>query len=205
MSHEYDSSQIKVLKGLEPIRKRPEFYLGDLDAPGLNTRLAFQTLCHAVDEAVEGNCNHILMRVNKYNVTSEYDVGLPLKPHPAADQLPAAMIFLALHMGCHNQKKNIEVGSELCELGLAVLNGVCSVLTASVVEKGKAAEFIFEKGVLRSKPEIVDICREDYTKISIVLDQAILKNTTFEFSKIEQEAIRISEKYKLPIQVEEMS
>jgi len=205
LSEEYDSSNIQVLKGLESVRKRPALYLGDLDSPDLTTRLAFQTICHAVDEVIEGNCSDILMLVKNDTVLTRYDTGLPLDSHPAADELPAAIIFLAMHMACHNQKKNVEVGSELCELGLAVLNGVCSELVAIVCSKGNTAEFIFAKGLLQNKPTLVATDRENSTSIQINLDGSILKSTEFDISKIRQEANRISDKYRIPIRVEKMS
>ena len=205
LSEEYDSSEIEVLKGLESVRRRPSLYLGDLDAPNLTTRLAFQTLCHAVDEFIDGNCKKIQIQVGDNLVVARYDVGLPLEPHSAADDLPAAMIFLALHMGCHNQKKNIEVGSELCELGLATLNGVCTRLFASVSSKGKYAEFLFEKGELKNTPNPIITDKEDYTEIEIELDNSILANTKFDISKILAESNRIVDKYSIPIIIEKMS
>ncbi len=205
MSEEYNSSEIEVLKGLEPIRRRPALYLGDLDAPNLTTRLAFQTLCHAVDEFIDGNCKKIQIRVSDNKVVTRYDVGLPLEPHSAADDLPAAMIFLALHMGCHNQKKNIEVGSELCELGLATLNGVCNRLFASTSSRGKYAEFLFEKGELKNTPNPIDTDKEDYTEIEIELDDSILEDTKFDISKILTKSTKIIDKYSIPITVEKIS
>jgi len=205
LSEEYDSNKIEVLKGLEPVRRRPGLYLGDLDEPNLTTRLAFQSLCHAIDEFIEGNCKNIEIRVSDKLVITKYDVGLPLEPHPAADELPAAMIFLALHMGCHNHKKNIEVGSELCELGLATLNGVCSRLFVSVSSKGKFAEFLFEEGELRNNPTPINTDKEDHTELEVELDDSILVNTNFEITKIVKEASRITEKYSIPISVEKLS
>lgn len=201
MSEKIDSSDIEVLKGLEPVRRRPAIYLGDLTDPNLNTRLALQTICHAIDETLEGNCHSIKLFVSEDMVTALYDVGLPLDPHPAVDQQPAAIVFLALHMGCHNQKKNISVGSELCEIGLATLNGVSSRLVAKVSNNLHFADFIFEQGVLRNKPKVVSCSEKDYTEISVKLDPNILPTTSFNYDAIKTEAERISAKYKFTIQV----
>ena len=205
MSEEYNASEIDVLTGLEPVRKRPSMYLGDLSNPNLTTRLAFQTLCHAIDESIEGNCNSILMNVGKSKITTTYNAGLPLDPHPAAEGLPAAIMFLSLHMACHNQKKNLEVGSELCELGLAVLNGVCSKLVATVVHREKTAKFIFEKGKLTNSPKLSDTSSPDSTEITAELDPSILPNTDFCITKIRTEAKRILGQYNISVSLKETS
>ncbi|GGZ96586.1 hypothetical protein GCM10008090_01030 [Arenicella chitinivorans] len=202
MSKSYDSNEIEVLKGLEPVRRRPSMYLGELDDPKLNTMLAFQALCHAADEFIEGNCSTVKMNVSLNKLEVWYDAGMPLDPHSAVNELPAAIIFLSLHMGCHNQKKNIKVGDELCKLGLATLNAVCSTLVAKIRNSNRITTIEFKKGVRVNDPIVQEDKGSDFTRISIELDSSILPNTYFDLSGIEVEARRITKKFKLPIEVE---
>ncbi|MGH1542458.1 MAG: hypothetical protein ACRBHB_18685 [Arenicella sp.] len=204
MPDEYDSSEIKVLKGLEAVRVRPEMYVGDLNANDLSTHLLFQTLCHAVDEIMDRKCTRIEIEVGSTKAKVWYDVGLPLRKDEEYFDYPAAMMFLALHAGCSNRKKHIEVGSEYCKLGLAVLNAFCRKLQATINDQGKHTTLVFEKGELMNTIAVENTKNSDSTEIVIELDSTILSSIFFDIDSIKLEALKLSEKFSVPVNVAEM-
>jgi len=132
MSKKFRSEDIGVISGMEAIRRRPHLYLGDLTSPDLNTKLFMQSLCHAVDDVIDNKCSQISMLIGEEKGVVSYNSGMPLKPDSSSDDQPAAFMFLSVLSACHNRKKHTEVGSEFCELGLAVLNAMCAELFVEI-------------------------------------------------------------------------
>ena len=106
MAKKYDSSDIEVLKGLEPIRLRPAMYLGgEPNDPIIQNELIKQSLCHALDEYIEGNATEIHIVVNASHIVIDYNASMSLK-HSKDRTCAAEIIMTKLH-ACRNYKKNI--------------------------------------------------------------------------------------------------
>lgn len=182
---EYTANDIEVLEGLDAVRKRPLMYVGDLDAEGLADRMLSQAYCHAIDEALDGAAVTIKTElVSPTIAVVSYNVGIPLSVHPTSGHR-VARIFLTLHAGCSNLKKHVSVGSEFCELGLAVLNALSEACEADIVSNGKAACYRFSRGCLEGEPEITSTDAAERTTLRIQLDAECLKgNVVFSVDRL---------------------
>ena len=187
----YDESTIFALEGLEAVRQRPSLYLGNLGDPSLPARLLAQAMCHAVDEAVGGRkVNLSLDGTTAHQARVSYDAGMPLDIDPATRSY-VALVFLVLQAGCSNRKKHIDVGSNFCELGLAVLNGCCAFVRLEVSHAGRAASFVFSRGTLVSQEAPVSAPGPDYTRMAFELDPEVLPgNSTFHNALVREELVR---------------
>lgn len=187
----YDARNIEVLKGLEAVRRRATMYVGDLSDPEVPVRLLMQALCHAADCAVDGACTRVAIRIDGANVDIDYDAGMPLDPN-AVDGDQVALVFLLIHAGCHNRKKHLSVGDELCEIGLAVLNALCASLIVKTICRGWAAVYRFKKGEQIGDTPIVESSEHDRTSISFHLDNAILgANVLFDRAVLDRSIDRV--------------
>lgn len=192
-STSYDGKDIEVLRGLEAVRRRPTMYVGDLSDRELPVRLLMQALCHAADCAVDGKCTCVAIRVDGAHVDIEYDAGMPLDPAaPNGDQV--ALVFLSAIAGCHNRKRHLSVGDELCEIGLAVLNAFCASLKVETVYNGWTATYRFAKGEQIGDAPAVESAEQDRTLICFHLDNDILgANVMFDPTALDRAIDRVKQ------------
>jgi DNA gyrase subunit B len=173
----YDATKIEALTAVEAVRRRPAMYVGDMQDATLPARLLMQALCHAADCAMDGECSRVGIRIDGHDVEVEYDAGMPIDPEAGdADQAP--LIFLSVLSGCHNRKRHLEVGDELCETGLMVLNALSDRMTVTTSFSGWSARYCFIKGTLVERAPMTPDERNDRTSISFRLDHEILKDNT---------------------------
>jgi DNA gyrase/topoisomerase IV subunit B len=119
--------EIEVLPGLEAVRRRPQLYLGELGREDLFDDLILESLCHAIDEAMDSNCHDISIRLETADaILVRYDAGINLELHPKSGKRLVDILLTELR-ACHNLKKHMKVGSEYCQYGLAVLNALHEV------------------------------------------------------------------------------
>lgn len=178
--------EIKVLPGLEAIRRRPALYVGPIDAPDLTTRLLMQSLCHAVDEALSGRCSQATVSLNGAGAVVSYDAGMPLVPPSDAATDLVAERLLATISAHHNIQIHVHVGHELCEIGLAVLNGLCSDFSAHIVHHGVEAKYHYVHGLLHTGPNLEPSERPDETRLQFQLDASLLPGRTFDFAGVKE-------------------
>lgn len=165
--------KIVILTEAESVRRRTGMYF-DIHDPDIAATLATQALCHAVDGAIEGRCTQVFLRIDGAEVDVRYDSGMPLEPDEQHPNWTVARIFLTIHAACHSRKRHLEVGSEFCQIGIAVLNAVCSELTAEIRDGGKQVRMRFEQGELREETPVFDTREADRTRLHFVLDPSIL-------------------------------
>ncbi|WP_257386181.1 hypothetical protein [Tahibacter caeni] len=169
-----NEADITVVSAAAAIRSRADMYL-DLHDPALPARLVLQSLCHAIDEAMDGRCSAASLRVAPDGLIEvRYDAGMPLQDDEFAPGQPVALSLFRVLLACHSRKKHIEVGAELCEIGLAVLNAVCSELTADIVEGGRTAQLRFAAGELLQETAPQPSAGPDCTQIRFRLDAGVL-------------------------------
>jgi len=149
----YNASDIEVLSGLEPVRRRPGMYT-DTSRPN---HLAHEVIDNSVDEALAGHAKEINVVLHKDNSLSVADDGrgMPVDIHPKEKVSGVELILTRLHAGGKFNDKNYEVSGGLHGVGVSVVNGLSKQLEAWIKRNGKEYNISFKDGKVSSKLEVV--------------------------------------------------
>ncbi|KPL12901.1 hypothetical protein AMJ85_00905 [candidate division BRC1 bacterium SM23_51] len=182
----YDEKSIKILDGLEAVRKRPAMYIGNTDSIGLH-HLVWEVVDNAVDEALAGDCNRIHLTIHYDNSLTVVDngAGIPVEPHPARpDKSTVEIVMTVLHSGGKFDRKAYKYSGGLHGVGVSVVNFLSEWLEVEVKRHGGVWFQRFECGKPLKPLEKIGPTRKTGTKVRFRPDPKIFPAIDFSFETI---------------------
>ena len=187
-SNSYDSKDIKILEGLEAVRKRPATYIGSTGPNGLH-HLIWEVLDNSVDEAMAGRCSKITVALEKNgSVTVEDDgSGIPVKPHPKTKVSALTTVLTTLHAGGKFESGAYTVSGGLHGVGISVVNALSKFVKVEVQRDGHVWNQDFDLGKPKTKIKRGKVSKKTGTKVNFLADPEIFDETqTYEYNIVSE-------------------
>jgi len=185
--HKYDATSIKVLGGLEAVRKRPAMYIGSTGEMGLH-HLVWEVVDNSVDEAMAGYCDEVNVVVHDDNSVTVQDNGrgIPVDIHATEKRPAAEVVMTVLHAGGKFDSDTYKVSGGLHGVGVSVVNALSDWLDLEIWRDDQVWEQSYEKGVPASKLKPSGKTRKTGTKITFHPDPSIFSTTAYSFDTLSQ-------------------
>ncbi len=180
--NDYTAKDITVLEGLEPVRKRPGMYIGGVDKTGLH-HLVWELLDNSVDEAMNGHCDKISVRLHKDGKTltvSDNGRGIPVDKHPKHKRSALELILTTLHAGGKFENRNYFHAGGLHGVGASVVTALSTTMTAQIKRSGANWEQSFSRGRATGPIKKKGAARGTGTSITFTPDPKIFPKTDFD-------------------------
>ena len=179
MTSNYSAGNIQVLKGLEAVRKRPGMYIGSTGPKGLH-HLVYETVDNSIDEAMAGYCDNIIVALEKDDIVRVEDNGrgIPVDIHPTEKISALELVLTRLHAGGKFEKSAYKVSGGLHGVGVSCVNALSDWMEATVKRDGHIYRQRYERGIPKTKVEIIGDTEEHGTTIRWKADKSIFTVTT---------------------------
>lgn len=181
----YGAKDIFVLRGLEPVRRRPAMYIGSTDTEGLH-HLIWEVLDNSIDEALAGFADEIQLRLLPNNRVEGEDNGrgIPVEKHPQTKKPALETVMTMLHAGAKFQGKAYQVSGGLHGVGVSVVCALSDWMRAQVCRNGQKYAQEYKRGKAVTKVRKIGKCRQSGTTITFSPDPQVFKEIKFNFNKI---------------------
>jgi DNA gyrase subunit B len=184
-AHRYDAESIKVLEGLEAVRKRPAMYIGSTGPTGLH-HLVYEVVDNSVDEALAGYCKNIAVVVHTDNSITITDDGrgIPVKMHPVKKRPSVEVVLTELHAGGKFENKAYKVSGGLHGVGVTVVNFLSESLDVEIKRDGKVFQQSYRGGRPKAALKEVGKTTKTGTRVTFKPDPTVFETAEFSFDTL---------------------
>ncbi len=185
MATKYDESSIKILEGLDAVRKRPGMYIGSTDKRGMH-HLAWEIIDNAIDEIINGYGDEIKVTINKDNslTVEDHGRGVPIGKHASGKSTPE-VVYTVLHAGGKFESSGYKVSGGLHGVGASVVNALSKYMEVTIYKDGLVSNIRFKNGGKVDIPlHTIGKSNKTGTIVTFLPDSEIFKNCSFSYTTI---------------------